>query len=80
MHCSSSRLLAFEYSMNTISRIIQTVAAVGLVTAASLIVHPCGAVKKQDSLRPIFEDANLDRSTELLFLRACQNCHSERTI
>jgi hypothetical protein len=67
--------------MKIISRIARTVAAAGFViAAASLIVHPFGTVKTQDSQRPLFADANLDTSAELSFVRACQNCHSERTV
>lgn len=63
------------------NRIAQTVAAFGLVTAAaSAVIHPFGSVKNEDNVRPIFTAASLDRETELLFQRACQNCHSERTV
>ena len=66
--------------MKTLTRIAQIVAAAAVVTAAaSVIVHPFGPVKRHGSVRPVFADANIDRSTELLFQRACQNCHSERT-
>ena len=66
--------------MKTLTRIVQIVAAAAVVTAAaSVIVHPFGPVKTHGSIRPVFADANIDISTELLFQRACQNCHSERT-
>ena len=66
--------------MKTISRVAQTLAAFGLVAgAASVIVHPFGAVKIQDDKRPIFAGAKIDASTEVLLSRACMNCHSERT-
>jgi len=66
--------------MKTLSCIAQTVVAAAVVTAAaSVIIHPFGPVKSHGSARPVFADANIDRSTELLFERACQNCHSERT-
>jgi len=66
--------------MKLFSRLVQTVAAVGIVTAgASVAVHPFGDVKQQQSLRPMFNEATIDASTQRLFERACQNCHSEQT-
>ena len=67
--------------MKTLTRIVQIVAAAAALTAAaSVIVHPFGPVKTHVSIRPVFADASIDISTALLFQRACQNCHSERTV
>jgi len=53
--------------------------ALVLLGTASAFVHPFGNVRRQDNMRPILSDANLDPSTKRLFERACQNCHSEKT-
>ena len=51
-----------------------------LFSAASVFVHPFGAVRRQDALRPILSDATIDATTKALLERSCQNCHSEKTV
>jgi hypothetical protein len=67
--------------MTLIHRMVPIFAAAAVLTAAaSLFVHPFGDVRKKDNRQPVLAQANLDKPTQLLFERACQNCHSELTV
>ena len=66
--------------MNIRLRMIQGfTGVVVLLSAASLFIHPFGAVRRQDAARPILSDASIDPFTKALLERSCQNCHSEKT-
>ncbi|MCU1233029.1 MAG: cytochrome [Candidatus Solibacter sp.] len=56
-----------------------TVVAMALLTIASAIVHPYGAVKGTRSLAPLLTGAEANSDVARIFERSCENCHSDRT-
>ena len=50
----------------------------GLSVAASVLVHPFGPVKMQQSSTPLAASV-LDAQAAMTIERACRNCHSEKT-
>ena len=53
---------------------------VSVVVLASALVHPSGPVKTAKSDTPLLAGAELDPKVFEVIQRACQNCHSEKTV
>jgi Haem-binding domain len=50
----------------------------GVLAAASVFVHPFGAVKA-NSTRPLLAGADVDAAVLRILEKSCRNCHSEQT-
>jgi len=51
-----------------------------LVSAGGSLLHPFGAPGVPGTNRAILQGAQIDAGTLAIFERACQNCHSQRTV
>jgi hypothetical protein len=45
----------------------------------SILVHPFGHVKNQNSGTPLLTGAHIDASAKNILIRSCQDCHSGKT-
>jgi len=59
--------------------LVGVVAAV-IAAASGSLVHPFGTLGSPDNSQVILRDAQIDPETLALVQRACQNCHSEKTV
>jgi hypothetical protein len=55
------------------------VVPMGLAVVASSFIHPDGPVKTTRSSAPLIAGAGATSEVTGIFVRSCQNCHSERT-
>ena len=56
------------------------VVAAALAAAGGSLVHPFGALGSSRNTQTILQDAQIDPATLAIVQRACQNCHSEKTV
>ncbi|MBV8843376.1 MAG: heme-binding domain-containing protein [Bryobacterales bacterium] len=58
--------------------IISTFTVILLILLSSF-VHPFGPVKHQNPARPLLSTSSINPEAKAVILRACRNCHSEKT-
>jgi hypothetical protein len=51
----------------------------GAVCCASILIHPFGPIKAQQSRERLLTGAQVESSVLAIFGRSCQECHSEKT-
>ena len=51
----------------------------GPVCFASILIHPFGPMKAEESREPLLTGAPVESSVRAIFSRSCQDCHSEKT-
>jgi hypothetical protein len=56
------------------------VVAAALAAAGGSLAHPFGALGSSRNTQTILQDAQIDPATLAIVQRACQNCHSEKTV
>lgn len=66
---------------NKLKKFLRTslVIAVIVLSVASLLVHPYGAVRAHTPVEPLLTSAVVDTETVRILQRSCQNCHSQNT-
>jgi len=56
------------------------VVAAAIAAAGGSLVHPFGTLGSSRNNQAILQDAQIDPATLAIVQRACQNCHSEKTV
>jgi len=56
------------------------VVAAAIAAAGSSLIHPFGTFGSPDNGQAVLRDAQIDPETLALVQRACENCHSEKTV
>jgi len=59
--------------------VVSGLAVILVLDVSSAFIHPFGAVKHQNSPRPLLSGSSITPEALRIITRSCQNCHSEKT-
>jgi len=63
-----------------LNRILFTTGIAAIVALGGSLIHPFGAPGAPGRSQAILQDAQIDPETLAIVQRACQNCHSQKTV
>lgn len=63
-----------------IKKMLIAAGVAAVVAIGSSMIHPFGALGAAESNQTILREAQIDPDTLVIIERACQNCHSQKTV
>jgi len=61
-------------------KVLIGVVVAAIAAAGGSLIHPFGTLGSSRNYQTILQGAQIDPATLALVRRACQNCHSQRTV
>jgi len=67
------------FRKSKLSGLLWSIGIVVVLILCSVLIHPFGPVKSENSAEPLLESISKDARMQSIIGRSCQNCHSEKT-